>query len=417
MRKLYEPGPGIGEGLRDFKINASNFTAFAAACVFFITGALILFASVATGADMTMQQAVSWIMSGTIFGSVATILLCLYYKQPIIILPSLPALLVMGPMFKIFGIREMVAGYLLAAVILFLIGAFGLIGRIGKILPVPVIMGMIAGVFMSYGMKMADAVKSQPLVAGSTIAVFLLAHVLFKKVPPLLIALTTGILLTFLLLPFKMDTTAMQFYLPVFVSPVFNPRIVFSVTIPLVLLALADTLKGYGVLCANEYKVPLNTSTFIAGVVSFAASFFLSHSIVLAGPVTAILGGSSAGPRKHRYVAAVLNALSMIIIGILAGIVLPFVKSLPSGVSGVIAGLAMLGLFTNSLELAFGSKKFQLGAFAAFIVGMSNVTIWGIGAPVWAILFGIIVSLFAERRHFDTGISQNEKAVIEGVEE
>lgn len=391
-------GLSVRDGLRDFKINLSNFTAFITAIVFHITGALIIFATVAVDANLSTQQAVSWIMCGSILGALATIFLCLHYQQPIVVMPSLPALLIMGPMFKIFNIREMVAGYLIAALLIFLIGAFGLIGKISKILPVPIIMGMIAGVFMSYGLKMVHAVTSKPLIAGVTVLSFLLANVLFKKIPPLLVTLVTGVALALFMTPMNFDQVVFKLYAPILVTPSFDPQILLSVSVPLVLLALADTLKGYGVLSANGYKTPLNTTTLFAGVVSAVGALFLSHSIVLAGPVTAIVGGESAGDKEHRYVASVLNAVALIVVGVLAGIVLPFVKALPVEISQIIAGLAMLGLFTSSLELAFSSKCYQKGAFTALIIGISGVTAWGLGSPVWAILCGVIVYLFADQQ-------------------
>lgn len=399
MKRLFKMCFRLKEIFREFEVNISNITAFIAACVFHITGALIIFASVAANANLTTNQAVSWIMMGSVFGAITTIFLCVFYKQPIVIMPSLAALLVMGPMFKMFGISEMVAGYILAAIIIFFIGFFRIIEKIGSVLPIPIIMGMIAGVFMNYGLQMVDAVKKQPIIGGLTILAFLIAHVLFKKIPPLLIALITVIVLTLLFVPYNIKSLSFHLYFPVFVIPKFNFRIFFSVTIPLVLLSLADILKGYGVLNANGYKVPLNTSTQVAGIISIVAALFLSHPIVMAGPITAIVGGSSAGTKENRYVSGVLYGFAMIFIGILSGIILVLVKAIPLEISHIIAGLAMLGLFTSSLELAFGSKKYQIGAFTAFIVGMSGIYILGIGAPLWAILIGITVSLFIEPKY------------------
>lgn len=64
------------------------------------------------------------------------------------------------------------------------------------------------------------------------------------------------------------------------------------------------------------------------------------------------------------------------------------------------AGLHRIGLLTSSLTGAFGERRFTLGALTAFVVGLSHISIVGIGAPVWAILFGIMVSLIAERADF-----------------
>jgi benzoate membrane transport protein len=397
-KRTTERGEGIKAGMRGFKINAANFTAFVTASVFGLTGAFILYANVAAAANMTDGQAASWMMSGTVLGCIATILLCLYYRQPIVIMPSLPALLIMAPLFSRYSLGEMVAGYVLAALVIFLFGTFRIIGKIAQVFPVPIIMGMIAGVFMSYALQMVDGVRNQPVAGGIIIGAFLVAHILPKKVPPLLAALFAGVIATFVFEPTPIDTSLFRFYPPLFVSPAFNQSIVFSVTIPLVLLVLADTLKGFGVLKANDYEPPLNTNMQVAGLVSLVAAFFLSHPVSMAGPVTAIVGSRAAGDTRYRYVASVLNAVVMLLAGIFAGFVLPFVKNLPSDIGHIIAGLAMLGLFTSSMELAFGSKKHVKGAFTAFIVGMSGFSLWGISAPVWAIAFGSIVSFLTERK-------------------
>jgi len=387
-----EPGPGLKEGWQDVKFNVQNVTAFITGVIFTLTGAIILFVNVADSANLNQQQAASWIISGVVLAAISSGLLCLYYKQPIIVAPSLPALLVVGPMFKLFSVPEMVAGYLIAAAILFLIGAAGVVGLLGKYLPVPIIMGMIAGVFMSYGLRIVEAVTKEPLVAGLTIATFLFTPLVSKRIPPQAASLVVAMILSFLLLPLTAETQNMYFHFaqPVFVVPRFNYRAILAVSIPLVLMGLADTLKGYGVLRANGYDPPLNTITSVAGLASFLGAFSLSHCIVLAGPVTAIVGG--AGEKEYRYAAGLLFSIALIFIGMTVGVIMPFLTVLPAAISNVVAGLAMLGLFTSSLEMAFGSIKHQLGAFTAFIVGMSNVNIGGIGAPVWALLFGILVS-------------------------
>jgi hypothetical protein len=51
MKRMFERGEGIKAGIRGFKINASNLAAFVAASVFGLTGALVLYANVATAAN------------------------------------------------------------------------------------------------------------------------------------------------------------------------------------------------------------------------------------------------------------------------------------------------------------------------------------------------------------------------------
>ncbi|MDR1801841.1 MAG: benzoate/H(+) symporter BenE family transporter [Lachnospiraceae bacterium] len=390
----------IKSGVKDFRIDMNNFSAFLTAIVFGVTGAFVLYVTVAESAGLSTEQMVSWVMTGSAGGAIATIILGLYFKQPIVILPSLPALIVMGTMFASFSLSEMVFGYLVASVCVFILGYFKIIGKIGKVLPVPIIMAMIAGVFMSYGVKMVNGVLNQPLVGLLIIASYLITSAVTKKVPPLLSALVVGAIATIIFSPIKIDAAVFGLYPPLFITPKFNPDVLLSVSFPLVLLVVADTLKGFGVLSTNDYDVPLNTNSKVAGIVSLITAFSLNHAVSMAGPVTAIVAGTSAGNKERRYVSSVLTGFGMLVAGLLAGYILPLVSALPGDIIAVITGLAMLGLFTSSLEMAFGTGKFLKGAFASFIVGLSGLELFGIGAPVWAIVAGVIVSLMTERADF-----------------
>ena len=110
----------------------------------------------------------------------------------------------------------------------------------------------------------------------------------------------------------------------------------------------------------------------------------------------AILAGKEAGEKEYRFVGAVIYCCGVIIVCVLSGILIPVIMQLPETVLDLICGIAMTGLLTSSLQGAFGSGRFQMGALAAFLVGLSKVTLFGIGAPVWAVVFGLIVTLCME---------------------
>lgn len=144
------------------------------------------------------------------------------------------------------------------------------------------------------------------------------------------------------------------------------------------------------------YDIPLNTVTSLSGIGSMLAAFGLGHTISLAGPVMAILAGKDAGEKESRFVGAVVFCGGVVIVCILSGILIPVIMQLPKTVIDLICGLAMTGLLTSSLQGAFGSGKFQMGALTAFLVGLSKLTLFGIGAPVWAVVFGLLVTLGME---------------------
>lgn len=400
MKSFFEPGPGLSSALKDFKISPASVAAAVASIIFGVTGAFVLFANVASGAGLSVTQTVSWIMAGNIVSCVSTILLALYYKQPIVIMPSLTALLFMATMFSQFSINEISAGYIMSAAIVLLIGVLGIIGKIEKILPLPIVMAMIAGTFISYGPKMINGVIEQPVVGALIIGSYLFAHLSIKRIPPLLIAIIIGAIGCFFLIPFSIDTSSVGFVLPTFAIPSFNMRVFLSMTIPMALIVLSGFWRGNGVLIANGYAPPLNTIVKVSGIAAMIGAFFTGHAINVAGPMVAIVGGEEAGDQKNRYVASVLGTAGLLLTGIFAGFILPVVLAFPTSVSNIFAGLALIRLFTSSLEIAFGSKRFLMGAFTAFIVGMSGFSAFEIGAAVWALFFGIIVSFFTERECF-----------------
>ncbi|MDD3654873.1 MAG: benzoate/H(+) symporter BenE family transporter [Desulfotomaculaceae bacterium] len=169
---------------------------------------------------------------------------------------------------------------------------------------------------------------------------------------------------------------------------------------PLVLLGLADFLKGYGILTANRFDAPVNSMITTTGICSTIGAFFLAHNITVAGPVTAITSCDDAGPKDARWVAALIKGVIQVFIAFFGGLLVPFLRSLPATVTNVLAGLAMLTLFITAFNIAFSNtSKFQMGAFFAFIVAYSNITIYIISSPVWALLIGVLVSVIFEREN------------------
>lgn len=398
-RHILERGPGIREGLKNMTFDKNNLASLLVALVFSLTGAVVVFVKVGKGANFTSNQTVAWIAFGFLIAGIVSALLTLYYKMPILSMPTLSGVLVIGPVMKNFTISEIVGAFVVTALILMALGATGIIGKISKYLPVPIVMGMVAGVYMSYGTGIITSINAIPLIGLGTLVAFLLTPLVTKKIPQQAVAVVVGVVLTLIFTPIAFDTGNFIFHPAVF-GPAFSPNMLLSLCIPLVLVSIADLLKCYGVLRANEFQAPVNSMVFFPALGSLLGAFVLSAPLSMTGVITAILSDASAGVKERRYAAAVVKNLSACLIGICAGVLVPFLMALPSNMTNIIAGLAMLGLFLTSLGGAFGGKKFKYGAFTAFIVSLSNLTIWGVSAAVWAIIFGLIISFFMERDDF-----------------
>ncbi|NLI12190.1 benzoate/H(+) symporter BenE family transporter [Pelotomaculum propionicicum] len=406
-RAIFERGPGIRSGLRDLHFNKDNISSFFVSFVFSLTGAVVVLVSVATKANFTQEQAVSWIASAYIIAGLISTLMTLYYKIPLLAMPTLSGMLVMGPVLAQFSVPEIVMGLIIAGVVLVLLGFSGVIDTVSRYMPIPIVMGMIAGVYMSYGTGIVTSVKAIPLIGVCTVLAYLVTPLVSKKVPQTASALVVGVVLTLILSPLEFKTGSFSNFLPTFVAPKYSSSVILGLSLPLVLVTIADLLKCYGVIKANGYEVPVNSMIFFPAVGSILGACFLAPTLSMTGAVTAILCDSSAGPKDFRYVGAVLKNLCSVAIGISAGVLVPFLLKLPTNITSILAGLAMMGLFLTSLNGAFGGKKFQIGAFTAFILALSNFTLWGVSSAVWSIVIGIIVSMFLERGHF-----KNESQVV-----
>ena len=71
----------------------------------------------------------------------------------------------------------------------------------------------------------------------------------------------------------------------------------------------------------------------------------------------------------------------------------------PKEFTAVLAGIAMFDVFSTAFRGAF-SGKFRYGALVAFFISVTNLSILNVGAPLWAIIFGVIISLALEREDF-----------------
>lgn len=388
------------EDLRQ-NLNVSTISAGLVASIFGATGPALIIIGGATNGGLTYEQTISWLFAVYFFGGLFGVFMSLKYRQPISGAYSIAgAVLVVGSLAH-YSLNEAIGAYLVANILIIVLGVSGLIDKIMKWIPVPIVMGMIVGMLIRFATNMIVSITLSPLLAGSAILAFLLSSRLLKKVPPVLSALIVAVLLALLTNEFQITNVQHAFIFPQLAMPTFNLEAVISISIPLALLIICtENAQAAGVLMAQGYKPPNNAMAIYGSIAGFIASFFGAHAINIAGPMTAICAAKETGEKESRYAASVMNGIFIAIFGLFASLVVPLVIAMPSLIVTVIAGLAMLGVLINSLKTAFSDSKFQMGAFFAFIIGMSDVNYFNISAPLWAILGSLLVSFLIEKEHF-----------------
>lgn len=371
------------------------------ATIFGATGPILIIISGATAAGLTYTETISWIFAVYFFGGLLGIILSLKYRQPISGAFSIAGAVLVVESLTHYTINEAIGAYIVTNLIILMLGLTGLIKQVMKLIPVPIVMGMIVGILIHFAINMVNAIASSPFIAGSAIVIFLLSMRLFKRFPPVLSALVVVIILVYVSGKFQFSVEQMSIVRPELVIPVFKLDAIIAISIPLALIIIAtENAQAIGVLVSESYRPPISQMAIGGSLLGFIASFFGAHAVNVAGPMTAICAAKESGVREGRYAASVTNGVFFAIFGLLAAVVVPIIIAMPPLVIIVASGLAMITVLLNSLKIAFSNHQFQMGAFFALIIGMSDLNFFGISAPLWAIIGSLIVSLIVEKEHF-----------------
>ena len=362
-------------------------------------GALPLHLEVAGQLGLSAAEASSWIFVIWFSGAMVSIGLTLYYRVPIPITWTIPGLIYPGTLAGQFGFAEIVGANLMAGAAILALGVFGIGERIMAWLPLPIVMGMFGGSILVYVTRMVAASVADVLVAGITVASYLVGRLIaVRHLPPMGLAVIVGGIAVFVFgdtttevvswsLP-DLAVPGMRFSLPAFVA----------ISLPMIVLAMGlGNVQGLGFLLSQGYRVPITAVTIAVGLNSMVNSVVGGHPATVARTGAAILAGPDAGPKEGRYWANLIAATLTFSIALGAGTLTSLLAVLPRTFVVTLAGLAILSSLQSALETAFGGKL-KFGALAALAVAATPFSVFGITSAFWAVLAGIAASVMAERR-------------------
>ena len=403
---LIEKGYKLGESFKILRqnLNAAGVGTGLVATLFSTMGPGMVVMTSAKQGGLTDAQAVSWLLSIYLFGGLATMFMSLRYRIPVVIAYSIPGAVMLGKLIPNFAFNEVIGAYIVVGLVTLLLTVSGAIKKLVEHIPVPVMLGMVGGVLLSFATGMFTAAIKMPQVYGIMVAVFFLAMAFkgfSKKFPPIIMAIFAGVVLLVFFNLIKPIPLTWEIAKPVFVMPAFSLRAIIDISIPLFFLVIGvQNIQGVGVLLAEDYKPPINAMYFIPSIGAFFNAMIGGHPAVTAGPSTAICSSSAAGEKKElRFIAAFSEGVFWVVFALLAKIIVESVKMVPKEFTAVLAGLAMFEVFSSAFKGAF-SGKFRYGALVAFFVAVTNLSILNVGAPLWAIFLGILTSLLVERDDF-----------------
>jgi benzoate membrane transport protein len=383
--------------LRD--LNAAAVWAGLTAFIWYAFGTVPLQIAVSGQLGLTEAQSSSWIFIVWFSGSIASIALSLYFRQPIPITWTIPGLVYLGTLAGQFTFPELVGANLIAGGLIVLLGLFGIGEKIMVWLPLPIVMGMFAGSILGYVTRLVKATVEDFFVAGLTVTGYLLGRAIGNpRVPPVGLAVFLGGVASFLSI--KTTTAVINWSLPILSVPdiAFSWSAFIAISLPMVVLAMGlGNVQGLGFLIAQGYRVPTTAVTVVVGLTSMINAMLGGHPAITARTGVAILAAPDAGPMSARYWANIVAATLTLLIAFFALPLNSAFTILPPGYVLALAGLAILSSFQDALEKSFlGPLKF--GALVAFAVTATPFSIAGITSAFWSVLIGLLASLIVERR-------------------
>ena len=401
--RLFEKGPGFRSGARDLLkyTNGATLSSAIISTIFGCTGPCLVTIAAAQAAGFTNEETVSWIFGIYVFGGLLGMILALYYKLPISGAYSIPGATLMGTALAGYSFQEAAGAFVLAGIIVLLLGVTGLIGKVMRWLPLPIVMGMIGGCMLKFGTQIITGVNGLPVVCGLAVLAFLLVPRVIKGFPGVLAALIVGVIAAIATNSFVGEAGELAYIPPQLVIPKFNPNLVLSCSLPLAALVVgAENAQAMGVLEAQGYNVPANGMTVASGIGGIISGLVGAHNANIAGPMTAICSSQEAGPKEGRYAASFWNGLTFAAFGVVGSFAIAFVSFIPTALVNVLAGLAMLNVLIQAFSEGFGTLKYKTGAFFALCVGASGLSFFGIGSAFWALVVGVVVSAICDSKDF-----------------
>jgi benzoate membrane transport protein len=392
--------PARGGVLADFGgLYAANALV---AFIFAASGPVAIILAVGTRGGLSEPDLASWIFGAFFLNGLLSIFFCWFYRQPLVFFWTIPGAVLVGPALGHLSFPQVIGAYVGCGLLMLALGLSGWVKRAMEAVPMPIVMGMVAGVFLRFGLDLVYAIRDDFWIAAPMAVAFLalsLAPRLAKAMPPVIGAMIVGGVMVAALGRFD-AAAAGSFGIvhPNFYAPQFSWQAMLELVVPLAVTVLVvQNGQGIAVLRATGHNPPINSITAACGLWSIPAAFVGAVSTCLTGPVNAII--TASGEKHRQYTAGILVGMFALGFGLFSPVFTHLLLATPRAFIGALAGLAMLRVLQTAFVISFRTN-FSLGALVTFLVTVADVPIFNVGAAFWGLVFGFAVSWLLERDDF-----------------
>ena len=258
--------------------------------IFAASGPVAIILAVGARGGLSESDLSSWIFGSFFLNGLITLLFCALYRQPLVFFWTIPGTVLVGPALGHLSYAEVIGAFLATGALMLVLGLSGWVRRAMQAVPMPIVMGMVAGVFLRFGLGLVYAVRDDFWIAAPMIGAFLALSVSAtwsRRLPPLIGALLVGAAAIAILGKFHPSGSELHALAhPNVYVPVFSWHAMVELVIPLAITVLVvQNGQGVALLNAAGHKPPINAITVACGAGSMLAALVGTVSTCLTGPV------------------------------------------------------------------------------------------------------------------------------------
>src|SRR3989304_4144297 len=212
------------------------------AFIFAASGPVAIILAVGTRGGLSASDLSSWIFGAFFVNGLISIAFCWLYRQPLVFFWTIPGTVLVGPALGHLTFAEVIGAFLATGLLMLVLGLSGWVRRAMEAVPMPIVMGMVAGVFLRFGLDLVFAIRDDFWIAAPMTAAFLALSAvprLARLVPPLIGALVVGAVLVGVLGKFDLAGAGpLGLARPTLYVPVFSWQAMVELVVPLAITVL-----------------------------------------------------------------------------------------------------------------------------------------------------------------------------------
>ncbi|MFQ3230342.1 MAG: benzoate membrane transport protein [Reinekea sp.] len=352
-------------------------------------GPLVILFQVAESSNLNDTVLSSWIWGM----SIASGLLCgwfsLRYRMPLLFAWNAPGSALLVTLVPGIPWSDVIGAYIMSGSILLFLGVTGLFERLVNRLPLTLAAALLAGILVNFSLALFSEMTQSPLLGLVMFSAYIiLRHLLPRYAIMLTIAVGVGVLAIIYDLSFHQ--VEWQISTPHWYMPSFSLTALFSISLPLMLVAVSGQfIAGIAILRQDKYLPPSNQIVAGSGLMSILFAPTACHGVNLSAITAAICTGSDANyDSKKRYIGPVVAMLCYFIFGIFSAALVSVVQAFPTVFIAMVAGIALLGALEGSLSQALSQPAEREAALCTFLITASDLMLLGLSSAFWGLVIG-----------------------------